>query len=173
MQLPTGSFFPRPMTLSWCVHLTSFTSPASVKGLPSIVSIIPEHLNPFCGKLQFHGRCLPGEPQSCSWCYWFFLDRVVATVPKIFERLVLFLPHESCRLVYVLQSVKCSETHHIIAETPICCCVGGIIPECIFFAVDDLFQGSFWQKELEKYFIRDIMEQFLFGFLSEYRLVLY
>lgn len=97
----------------------------------------------------------------------------MATVPKIFERLVLFLPHESCRLVYVLQSVKCSETHHIIAETPICCCVGGIIPECIFFAVDDLFQGSFWQKELEKYFIRDIMEQFLFGFLSEYRLVLY
>lgn len=76
-------------------------------------------------------------------------DRVVPTVPKIFECLVLFLPYVSCPLVYVLQSVKCPETHHITAETPMCCCVDGIIPICISSAVDDLFQGSFWQKEIE------------------------
>lgn len=75
--------------------------------------------------------------------FFFFLIELWLQFQRFFEWLVLFLPHESCRLAYVLQSVKCSETHHIIAETPMRCCVGGIIPECIFFAVDDLFQGSF------------------------------
>ena len=77
-------------------------------------------------------------------------DRVVPTVPKISEWLVLFLPHASCPLVYVLQSEVSRDTSHYSRNTYvllyrwyypnlyILCCISS-----------PLFQGSFWQKEIE------------------------
>lgn len=50
-----------------------------------------------------------------------------------------------------------------MAETPMRCCVGVALSQNVFSLLWMIYFKEVFDKELEKYFIRDIMEQFCLG----------